>query len=68
MCYTIPGKVIEVRNNRAKVKYNEEIREADSSLVKVKPGDYVVVQAKFIISKVPEKEAKEVIRLWNQAT
>jgi len=32
------------------------------------PGDYVVVQAKFIISKVPEKEAKEVIRLWNQAT
>ena len=68
MCYTIPGKVIEVRNNMAKVKYNEEIREADSSLVKVKPGDYVVVQAKFIISKVPEKEAKEVIRLWNQAT
>lgn len=66
MCYTIPGKVIELKDGKAKVDYNEEIREVDASLIKVKVGDYVIVQAKFIIEKVPEEEAKEVIKLWDQ--
>ena len=31
-----------------------------------KPGDYVIVQAQFIIQKLPEKEALEAIKVWQK--
>ena len=66
MCYTIPGKVVELKGGKAKVQYGDEMREADASLVDVKPGEYVIVQAKFVVSTVPEKEAKEALALWDE--
>ena len=67
MCYTIPGKVISIKDNRAEVDYNEEVREVDISFINAGVGDYVIVQAGIAISKVPEDEAKEAIELWDQA-
>lgn len=66
MCLAIPGKVVEVDKGKgfATIDYSGERRKASTKLVSVKKGDYVVVQAKFIIQKIPEKEALEAIKLW----
>jgi hydrogenase assembly chaperone HypC/HupF len=68
MCLAIPGKVIEVdsKTRFATIDYSGEKRKASIELVEVKPGDYVIVQAKFIIQKIPEKEALEAIKVWQE--
>jgi len=66
LCLAIPGKVIKVEEGFAAVDYSGEKRKASTQLVKVKPGDYVVVQAKFIVQKIPKKEALEAIKLWQK--
>jgi len=38
-------------------------RKVMSSLIKIKPGDFVLVQNGVIIKKVPKKEAEEILRL-----
>ena len=62
----MPGKIIKVEKGFATVDYSGEKRRASVELVKVKPGDYVIVQAKFIVQKIPEKEALGAIKLWQQ--
>ena len=66
MCLAIPGKVIKVEKGFATVDYSGEKRKASAQLVKVKPGDYVLVQAKFVVQKIPEKEALKAIKLWQK--
>lgn len=66
MCLAIPGKVTKVEKGFATVDYSGEKRKASIELVKVKPGDYVIVQAKFVMQKIPEKEALEAIKLWQE--
>jgi hydrogenase expression/formation protein HypC len=66
LCLAIPGKVIKVEKGFAIIDYSGERRKASAELVKIKPGDYVLVQAKFIVQKIPEKEALEAIRVWQQ--
>ena len=64
MCLAIPGKVVELKDNGkiAVVDYGSERREADNSLVKAKPGDWVLVQFKMVVEKLSETEAKEVLK------
>lgn len=64
MCLAIPGKVEKVEKGFAVIDYSGEKRKASSELVKVKPGDYVLVQAKFVVQKIPKQEALEAIKLW----
>ncbi len=65
MCLGIPGKVAEVRGDVVVVDYGGgTVREANASLVEVKPGDYVIVHAGFVIEKISEKEAEEMINSW----
>ena len=63
MCYAIPGKVIEINGESIVVEYGKEKRNAQASLIKVDVGDYVIVSAGFVIKKIPEDEALEVINL-----
>jgi len=63
MCYAIPGEVIEIDKDEITVKYGEEKRNAQCSLIKVDVGDYVIVSAGFVIKKVPKNEALEAIDL-----
>lgn len=63
MCLAIPGKVEKIENDRVIIDYGIEKREADSSLIEIKEGDYVIVNAGFIIEKIPEKEAKQALKL-----
>ncbi len=64
LCLAIPGKVEKVEKGFAVIDYSGEKRKASSELVKVKPGDYVLVQAKFVVQKIPKQEALEAIKLW----
>ncbi len=60
----IPGKVLSVSKGKAMVEFLGQKKEADCSLMPCKPGEYVVVNAGFVVEKVPEKEAKESIELF----
>ncbi|KYK25066.1 hypothetical protein AYK26_02625 [Euryarchaeota archaeon SM23-78] len=68
MCLAIPGKVVSIDKEKgfATVNYSGEQRKASTQLVEVKPGDYVIVQAQFIIQKIPKKEALEAIKVWQE--
>ncbi len=57
MCFAIPGKIIEVDENKFVVDYGSEKRIVNMSLVDVDVGDYVVVSNKIIITKVSKEEA-----------
>ena len=66
VCLAIPGKVVKVDKKKkiAIIDYSGEQRRASTELADVGIGDYVIVQAQFIIQKIPEKEALEAIKVW----
>jgi len=66
MCLATPSKVIEIKNNKAKVKSENHYHEADLSLLKdVKIGDYLLVHDQMAINKVPKTEAKKILEMIN---
>ncbi|MFH2020235.1 MAG: HypC/HybG/HupF family hydrogenase formation chaperone [archaeon] len=67
MCLAVPGKIINIEGKTATIDYVSEKREADCSLLKCKVGEYVLVSNKIIIDKIPEKEAKESLEMYNKA-
>ena len=66
MCLAVPGKVLEIHGDKAKIDYGGVVRDANISLVPAKVGDYVVVHAGFAIEIMDEEEAKQVIELWDE--
>ena len=67
ICLAIPGKVIEINGEKAKVRYGEGVlNSANISLVEAHVGDYVLVHAGFAIQVMSEAEAMETIALWNE--
>jgi hydrogenase expression/formation protein HypC len=67
MCLAIPGKVVSLKDDNAKVDFGEGVlREVNVTLVNVRVGDYVLVHAGYAIQALDEKEALETISLWNQ--
>ncbi len=64
MCLAIPGKVVEIKGEVARVDYNGEVqRDANCSLVECKVGDYVIVQAGFVVEIVDKRRAKEMYKI-----
>jgi len=67
MCLAIPGKVIEINGEKAKVQYGEGVvNTANISLVEVHVGDYVLVHAGFAIQVLSEAEAMETLAIWDE--
>ena len=67
MCLAIPAKVLERKEDRAKVDFGDgTTREVNVALVDVNVGEYVIVHAGFAIEVLDEEEAKETLRLWNE--
>jgi len=58
--------VVKIEKGFATIDYSGEQRKASVELFDVEPGDYVIVQAQFVIQKIPEKEAIEAIKLWQE--
>jgi len=56
MCWGVYGKVLKVSNEIVKVDFGGVVKEVLSAIDDLSPGDYVVVHAGFIISKLKEEE------------
>lgn len=67
MCLTIPKKVLEVKKNSTIVELPDGVKQTVKSIIRSKPGDYVLTQQNIIIQKIGKKEAKEIINLLNPA-
>ncbi len=58
MCLAVPGKITKIKEGVATVDYGSEKREAKIVYGEYKPGDYVIVQAKLIVDKVPVEQVQ----------
>lgn len=58
MCLAIPGKIIEKKGNKVVVDYDSEKREASIMDGEFEVGDYVIVQGKIVVDKVPAEQIK----------
>ena len=72
MCLTIPGRVIEISApepgvRRAQVDFGGLVRPANLLYApEVRVGDYVIVQAGFVIRGLSEAEAREALEVARQ--
>lgn len=66
MCLAIPGKVVKINQNLAKVDFGGVMREVDISLVDVNIGGYVLVHAGFAIETIDKEEAERSLDLWKE--
>ncbi len=69
MCLGVPGIVVEIKRDEkeAIVDFGGVRKEVDAFLVEdLKPGDYVIVHAGAIISKISEQEYKEIKEAFDE--
>ncbi|HBG56288.1 MAG TPA: hydrogenase assembly protein HypC [Ruminococcaceae bacterium] len=59
MCVALPGKVVKVDGRKATVDFSGNTLVAEAGLVKVKPGDDVLVHAGCILQVLTKKEGNE---------
>ncbi|RPJ22991.1 MAG: HypC/HybG/HupF family hydrogenase formation chaperone [Desulfobacteraceae bacterium] len=64
MCLSVPGKVVEIQNNMARVEVGGVIRDVSMDVCPdVVVGEYVLIHTGFAIQKLDEKEALETLDL-----
>jgi len=64
MCLSVPGKVVEIQNNMAKVEIGGVLRDVSMDVCPdVVVGDYVLIHTGFAIQRLDEKEALETLDL-----
>ena len=67
MCLAIPGKILKIEGDLAKVDFGDgTAREVNASLVDIKVGQYVIVHAGFAIEILDEESVKETLKLWDE--
>ncbi|MGF7142462.1 hydrogenase expression/formation protein HypC [Anaerotaenia torta] len=66
MCVAVPGKVIEINGNKAKVDILNNITEADIRLVNAKPGDYVLIHAGCALEVMKQDMAEELLAVFQE--
>jgi hydrogenase expression/formation protein HypC len=71
MCLGVPGKIIEIYNDRGlrmcKVDFGGAVREVCiETLPEAKPGDYTIVHAGFALNLLSEEEAQDTLTLLRQ--
>jgi len=63
MCLIFPYRVISRNKKGIKLDFFGKQYIVKNSLIKVQPGDFVLVQKDTIIKKVPKKQAQEILKL-----
>jgi len=62
MALMLAGRIVDVRNGRAIVDVEGQLREAGLDFIKdVKPGDYVKIYYGIVLEKVSREEAMETL-------
>jgi hydrogenase expression/formation protein HypC len=59
MCLAIPGKIISIENKTATVDYGSEKRQASIVVGDFFVGDFVVVQGRIVVEKVPLEQVQQ---------
>lgn len=69
MCVGIPGKVVALKQKRAKLKQGDHFHWVDISplSVPVKKGDYLLTYQEAAVNKITQEQAKEVFDLMHGA-
>lgn len=65
MCFSIPGQIKSIKSKTFTIDYGSEKRQVEKSLVGVKTGDWVFVQNKTIVKKIPQKNALKILSLMS---
>ncbi len=66
MCVAAPGIVETIEDGMATVNYNGNRVKAHAGIVNVNIGDYVLVHAGMIIQVMKQKEAEEMLELFDE--
>jgi len=66
MCYAIPGNVKRIAGNLITVDYFGEKRKARNDFYELKVGDYVYAQGGFVVEKIEENDAEEILDTWKE--
>ena len=66
MCLTIPAKVLEMRGTRATVASRGGNREVEVGCLRVRAGDYVLVQGGLAVAVIDRAEAEEALHAWDE--
>ena len=67
MCLAFPAKVIEIKDNLAKVELSGVTRDVSLMLLpEAKLGDYVLVHAGFAMQVVQKQEVDEMLALFDE--
>ena len=64
MCVAIPGKVVEIFDNTAKVDFNGNVVNVSTGLIEPKVGQYVLVHAGCAIEVMEYEKAQELLELF----
>jgi hydrogenase expression/formation protein HypC len=66
MCVAVPGKVLEIEDNIARVDFFGNVVSVNMSLVDAAVGDYVLTHAGVAIEKLEPERAKELVELFEE--
>lgn len=66
MCVAVPGKVIQIKGDYAKVNIMDNITDANIRLVDTMVGDYVLIHAGCVIEVLREDAAQEILSIFSQ--
>ncbi len=66
MCVAVPGKIIQIKGDYAKVNIMDNITDANIKLVDAKIGDYVLIHAGCVIDVLKEDLAQEILSIFSQ--
>lgn len=67
MCYAIPARLVEIKDNIGYADYFGERRKVLLNLVDARVGDYVYAQGGLVVNTIPPDEAKEILEMWREA-
>ncbi|MHC4183782.1 MAG: [FeFe] hydrogenase H-cluster radical SAM maturase HydE [Planctomycetota bacterium] len=66
MCYAIPGNVKSIAEDLITIDYFGEERKARNDFYNLQVGDYVYAQGGFVVEKIDEKAAEEILDTWKE--
>lgn len=64
MCVAIPGRVVEIMENTAKVDFNGNTVNVSTGLIEPEVGQYVLVHAGCAIEVMEQEKAQELLELF----
>jgi hydrogenase expression/formation protein HypC len=66
MCVAVPGKIIEIHGDIAKIDIMSNICEANIKLVHAKIGDYVLIHAGCVLEVMKRDMAEEILLIFSE--